>query len=461
MNKPLFDEFPGVSAKMWKQKIQFDLKGGDYNSLIWNTPGGIDVKPFYHADTVTPSPPVPQNTPWKITQHIFVADEGRTNKKIKNILNRGAESIWLTLPSENTDLSGLLKGIDLSSVPLYFDPLFLSPSFVKKLYNHIPASENTEIRIHTDIIGNLARNGNWFYKLKKDHELLGEICSLSGNFNGVITVDASRYQNAGATIVQQLAYAIAHANEYLNFLDGEGLQNLKKQKIVFKTAIGANYFFEIAKLRALRILWKTLASEYGALPECHILAQPTRRNKTLYDYNVNMLRTTTESMSAILGGADAVCNLPYDAIYHKDNEFAERMARNQLLILKNESYFDKTNNPADGTYYIEDITARLAEKALDIFKQIEAGGGFLKQLKDHTIQKKIKESARAEQQEFDEGREVLVGTNKYTNPEDRMKNDLELYPFVKTNTRKTLIEPIIERRLSEQTEQNRLKKETP
>ncbi len=136
----------------------------------------------------------------------------------------------------------------------------------------------------------------------------------------------------------------------------------------------------------------TLASEYDVNTNCRILATPSKRNKTIYDYNVNMLRTTTECMSAILGGANTICNLPYDSLYHKSNEFGDRIARNQLLVLKNESYFDKVNNPADGAYYIESLTEQLAEKALDLFKDIEANGGFLNQLKEGTIQRKIKES---------------------------------------------------------------------
>jgi Methylmalonyl-CoA mutase, N-terminal domain/subunit len=193
--------------------------------------------------------------------------------------------------------------------------------------------------------------------------------------------------------------------------------------------------------------------------ECHILVSPTKRNKTLYDYNVNMLRTTTECMSAILGGADAIANLPYDALYHKDNEFGDRIARNQLLILKHESYFDKVNNPADGSYYIENLTHQLAEKALTLFKDIEANGGFLKQLNEGIIKRKIQESADKEQQLFDAGKEVLLGTNKYPNKNDRMKDELELYPFVKMKPRKTLIMPIIEKRLAEKMEQEKLKEE--
>jgi len=190
-----------------------------------------------------------------------------------------------------------------------------------------------------------------------------------------------------------------------------------------------------------------------------LLVSPTKRNKTIYDYNVNMLRTTTECMSAILGGANAIANLPYDALYHKDNEFGDRIARNQLLILKNESYFDKVNNPADGSYYIESLTQQLAEKALTLFKDIEANGGLLKQLNEGIIKRKIQESADKEQELFDTGKEILLGTNKYPNKKDRMKDDLELFPFVKIKPRKTLITPIIEKRLAEKTEQERLKEE--
>ncbi len=172
-----------------------------------------------------------------------------------------------------------------------------------------------------------------------------------------------------------------------------------------------------------------------------------------------MLRTTTECMSAIIGGANTIANLPYDSLYHKDNEFGDRIARNQLLILKNESYFDKVNNPADGAYYIESLTEQLAEKALLLFKDIEANAGFIKQLIEGTIQKKIQESAIKEQELFNDGKEILVGTNKYPNKNDKMKHDLELYPFVKQKPRKTLITPIIEKRIAEKMEQERLSQE--
>jgi len=335
--------------------------------------------------------------------------------------------------------------IDTNTTTLYFELQFLDADFVKLL------ATKAGINIQTDIIGNLVKTGNWYTNLNEDHSHFEAIVKETKSFS----INMALYQNAGATMVQQLGYALAQTNEYLNHLKDD----LKVNKIVYQVSLGTNYFFEIAKLRALRLLCNTLASEYNMQINCHIVATPTKRNKTIYDYNTNMLRTTTECMSAILGGADTVCNLAYDAIYHKNNEFGERIARNQLLVLKHESYFDMVTNASEGSYYIESLTSQLAEKALELFKDIEAQGGFLKQLKEGTIQKKIKESATKEQAQFDAGEMVLLGTNKHPNTKDKMKQELELFPFVKTNIRKTIIQPIIEKRLAENIEQERLKTE--
>lgn len=455
MSKLLFNEYKSISAKAWKQKIQLDLKGDDYNeALIWSSPEGIDVKPFYHADEfkTLPQTSSAKVTSWKICQTVYVSDEEQANAKALDVLSRGANSIKFIVPSENISINTLLKDIDLASNPLYFVLQFLSEAFVKKL---IDISSNSKIHVNLDIIGNLAKSGNWYYNLSKDHQILESVVLKSASLKTILSIDASLYQNAGANMIQQLAYALAHANEYLNHFGKKVVHQIN-----FNISVGTNYFFEIAKLRALRLLWKTLASEYSSnFSDCHILASPTKRNKTIYDYNINMLRTTTECMSAILGGANTICNLPYDVLFHKDNEFGERISRNQLLILKHESYFNKVENPVDGAYYIESLTQQMAEKALVLFKNIEANGGFLKQLKERTIQRKIKESALKEQELFNNKKEILLGTNKYPNPKDKMKHELELYPFVKTKVRKTLIEPIIEKRLSETLEQERLKTE--
>ena len=463
MNKRLFNDFEKISSKAWKQKIQVDLKGADYNdTLIWKSQEGIDVKPFYSIEDLNQSVSNSCNRlslNWNIGQTIFVNDTIQSNLKALDAINRGAEALLFIIPNKEVSFHILFQNIDLDTVQLQIQFQFLDSVYIKKLNSflkeHSLKNYGAHV-IHLDVIGNLVKSGNWFFNLKEDHKHFESVY----DHTQTLSIDLSHYQNSGATIIQQLAYALAHANEYLNHLSNRNNENsFTSVSCVFKVAIGSNYFFEIAKVRALRLLWKTLAIEYDANPICKIIAQPSRRNKTLYDYNTNMLRTTTESMSAILGEADIIMSLPYDAIYHKDNEFGERIARNQLLVLKHESYFDQVSNPSEGAYYIEYLTTQLANKALLLFKNIEANGGFVNQLFEGTIQRKIKERAKVEKDAMEHGHITLLGTNKHPNADDLMKNELELYPFIKINQRKTLIEPIIEKRLSENLEQKRLKTE--
>jgi methylmalonyl-CoA mutase len=447
----LFDDFNPISSKQWKQKIQFELKGADYNeTLVWNSPEDIQVKPFYHKDEFTKAFPISTKaTEFKICQNIFVYDVEKSIERARDTLSRGADSLRFTIENESIDITNLLEQLPLEKVTVYFNLTFISIDFVKKI-DAFAKKNNTVIFCNLDPIGQLAKDGNWFTTNEKSNFDTLNLLSEETKSVSLISINAALYQNAGANMVQQIAYSLGHANEYFNRIESIN------QAIVFEVAVGTNYFFEIAKLRALRLLFNLIAKEYNHNLDCNIIVSPTKRNKTLYDYNVNMLRTTTECMSAIIGGADAIANLPYDALYHKDNEFGDRIARNQLLILKNESYFDKVNNPADGSYYIENLTNQLAEKALALFKDIEANGGFLKQLNDGIIKRKIQESADTAQELFDSGKEILLGTNKHPNKQDKMKHDLELFPFVKVKPRKTLITPIIEKRLAEKIEQERL-----
>lgn len=447
MTKSLFDSFEQVSAKQWKQKIQLDLKGADYNeALIFKSLEGVDIKPFYHQEDLSCTyNSVSHPTEWKNAIRIEVDNAEIANAKGIDAIKKGAESIYFIIQTENVDPNDLLQEI-LSKVPIFIETKFLSATYAKKL-NNVAKESMATIFLFTDIIRHLASTGNWFRTLKEDHKHLEEIASLSF-LKSTLSVDLGLYQNAGATMLQQLAYGISHANEYLNHFNDQNYNPFKEHKVVFKVALGGNYFFEIAKLRALRILWTALASEYGCISDCYIVAFPSHRNKTILDYNVNMLRTTTECMSAILGGADTIYNMPYDDIYHLENDFGTRISLNQLLILKNESYLDLVENPASGSYYIETLTQQLAEKALTLFKNIENGGGYLAQLKSGTLQRKIKESAQKEQQLFDEAKIVLTGTNKYQNT-DEILPEFEKPVFLTKKVRKTLLEPVIISRLSE------------
>lgn len=452
MTENLFDAFEPVSSKQWKQQIQYELKGADYNdTLVWESLEGLKVKPFYHCDEEIKT--IGYNTNdegFAVLQNIYVHDVALSNKRASDCLHRGAESIRFTIEKDTVSIDELMQNLPLEKTTYFFYLPFLSIDFVEKI-NAFTTQNQAKCTVLVDPIGQLAKDGNWFENLENDFEKLNAIASKTTI--PFLAIQSGIYQNAGANIVQQLAYILAHVNEYFN-----RIKNCQ-HPITIEVSVGTNYFFEIAKLRALRLLFKTLAAEYQHHVDCHIIATPTKRNKTLYDYNVNMLRTTTECMSAILGGANSIANLPYDALYHKDNEFGDRIARNQLLVLKHESYFDKVHNPADGAYYIELLTEQLAEKALVLFKEIEAKGGFITQLIEGNIQKRISESAAKEQDLFDSGKEILLGTNKYPNKNDKMKHDLELYPFVKQNPRKTLIVPIIEKRLAEKLEQERLSQE--
>lgn len=454
MSKKLFDDFDPVSAKAWKQKIQVDLKGADYNeTLIEKTGEGIDVKPFYHADDHEDSYVINPAQDWLVTEKLYLENIEITIENAKDVIDRGAESLWIIIPEADEKKLKFFKALKDYNIPLYVEFLFSDFDFFQSV-DTLLQDQGQTVLVGYDPIGQLASSGNWFKNQKQDFEVLIKTLELK-SFSNTIHIDARVYQNAGGLIIQQLAYTLAHLNEYLNLLQNS---SQKTEPIAVNVIVsqGSNYFFEIAKLKALRLLVESLAQELDISIELHIIAEPTKRNQTLYDYNMNMLRSTTECMSAILGGADWVNNLAYDEIFHKRNEFGERISRNQLLILKKESYFDKVSNPVDGTYYIESLTKELAEKALAIFKIIEAGKGFIQQLFEGKIQKKIKESATKEEEKLISGDFTLVGLNKYQNPENKMAQDLELFPFLKYHQRKTLIEPILEKRLSESIEKERL-----
>ena len=451
MSTPLFSDFNPVSSKQWKQQIQFELKGAEYNdTVVWDSPEGIRVKPFYHNDLDNLHPlSSSQASACKIGQAIFVFDLEKSIARAKDTVARGAESLRFQVDNPEIDCVKLLTAVADLAVPIHIQLGFLEANAIQKI-NQFAQNYPQPIAIYNDPIGYFAREGNWHSGSDDNFELIKSVeAQLKCSY---ISIDAALFQNAGANMVQQIAYSLGQANDYFNRLSCQ-------QPLVFQWAVGSNYFFEIAKLRAFRSLFKLIAQEYNHPHDCHIVVTPSKRNKTIYDYNVNMLRTTTECMSAILGGADTIINLPYDALYHKDNEFGDRIARNQLLILKHESYLDKVDNPADGSYYIESITQQLAEKSLALFHEIEAQGGFIQQLKEGVITRKIQESAAKEQALFDEGKTVLLGTNKHPNKADRMKHDLELFPFVKIKGRKTLITPILEKRLAEKVEQERLQTE--
>lgn len=435
MSNLLLDDFEPSSAAAWKQKIQFELNGEEYKTLLTSTNEGITIKPFYHSDDFEKLDiPVP-NDSFKVCKQIIITSEEGANKKALENIKQGANSLkFIVKKSFNIELvfSNLLN----KQIDFHFEFTFFSPNFISDLATKLI---NETVYFNIDIIGNLAKTGNWFKSINEDFKNLEAIIQKNPtNYNIAINVDI--YQNAGATAVQQVAYAIAHLNEYLLKLGGE-IAN----KIQFNFAIASNYFFEISKLRAFRYLFKLIINEYNIKAEPQLFTQPSLRNKTnLVSINLNELRTKTECMSAILGGANTIYNLD-----------------NQLDIAAFLNEFS-TINPqfiATESYYIESITKQIAEKALEIFKEIERGGGFLSQLKDGTIQRKIKENAQKEQQQFDCGELIIVGANKYLNEGSLKSDEFGKNSSTERKSHKTLIVPIIPKRLTEKLEQKRLKNE--
>lgn len=450
MSHSITNDFDAVSAAAWKQKIQVDLKGADYNkTLLTQTNEGITIKPFYHGDDFEKLEIPTKNSALNICENIWVSFEKKANKKAINVLKRGANSIKFTC-TKPFDIEVLFVDLLKNATEFHFEFKFLDVDFLESLHNYL---KNEIVYYNIDCIGDYALTGNWRKNQVKDFEQVKKIIQLNPTGNN-IGINTTIYQNAGANTVQQVAYSLAHANEYLSVFGGEIAPYIQ-----FNLAIGSNYFFEIAKLRALRYLYPLICKEYGIQTTTQLFCEPSLRNKTIYDYNVNMLRTTTECMSAILGGAQTISNQPYDRLFNKTNEFGERIARNQLIVLKEESYFNNAQHMANDSYYIESITKQIADKALLLFKEIEKSGGFINQLKQGTIQRKIAENAKKEQEQFDKGELVLLGSNKFTNPLDLMKNALELDPFKKRNIHKTSIVPIRAERLAEASEKKRINSE--
>jgi methylmalonyl-CoA mutase len=278
-----------------------------------------------------------------------------------------------------------------------------------------------------------------------------------------INIDASNFTNSGADIVQELAFAMSMGSEYMAQLTMRGIAaDLAASKIRFTFGTGSNYFPEIARLRAARLLWAVITNQF--LPESaekvkmDIHSVTSQWNKTLYDPYVNLLRTQTEAMSAILGGTDSLTVEPFDTVFRHPDEFSERIARNQQLILKEEAYFDKVADPAAGSYYIENLTSLIAENAWKLFVELEEKGGFLACLKSGLIQSKLSESAAKRHKDLATRKTILLGTNQYPNTLEKISETVDIQKAFgeKTFDAELVVEPIILSRGSRQYDKLRI-----
>ena len=442
----LFTEFPPVTTEQWEEVINADLKGADYQKkLIWRTAEGFDVRPYYRAEDLKGIKylgsecgqfPYVRGTKccnkWRIHENIHVKADGikEANSVALRAIDAGADSIefYLPGPMQAQQVADLMSGIDLNAIELVFSGI-ICPELIEKVLSVADAKkadpekfrvffsfdpimwylsltgefpQDPSGKIYFDFIAGLVRNNAKYPKAR------------------FVLVSGDTFHNSGSTIVQELAFTLAAGHEYLAGLMETGLTVDQAAKAMrFSMAVSSNYFMEIAKFRAARILWANIVEAYK--PECgcsgKMLAHAvtSRWNMTAYDPYVNMLRGTTEAMSASIAGVHSLEVLPFDAPYESPTEFSSRIARNVQLLLKHESHFDNIVDPAGGSYYIETLTQSIAEQAWKLFIEVEDKGGYIAAFKSGFITDAVKASADAKDKAVATRRTILLGTNQYPN----------------------------------------------
>ncbi len=441
----LFSQFPPVPTAQWEEVITADLKGADYRKkLIWQTGEGFEVRPYYRAEDLASLKylgaaagefPYVRGTRncnrWKIHQTLTVETPAQANAEALKALAAGTESLGFKIGKEDfsaAELDTLLAGIDLAAVPVVFCGNHVASSLAKLMIDKVKGMGEAGKKVHASFIidpyincltlkGAFGCSQDGGKCIDKMAGLIKEAEGLKMRFVGV---NGQQFNNCGSTVVQELAFTLAVGHEYLSRLIEAGIPVDKAAKAIrFSMSIGANYFMEIAKVRAARMLWANIVRAYQPESACaekmKLHAVTSRWNLTAYDPYVNMLRGTTEGMSAAIAGVHSLEVLPFDAAFRPATEFSARIARNVQLLLKHESHIDQVVDPAGGSYYVENLTQSIAEQAWSLFKQVEEKGGYQAAFKAGWIQEQVEASATKKEQEIATRRRTLLGTNQYPN----------------------------------------------
>ncbi len=441
LKEKLFSEFPPVSTEAWMEKITADLKGAPFEKkLVWKTSEGFDVNPFYRAadlegmKTATSLPgefPFVRGTKkdndWKVRQNIDVTDFAAANAKALDLLQKGVNSLGFHFKGDDVNaenIATLLKGICPECVELNFKTCNCQvENLIGILAAHIKGIGADAEKCFGSVNYNPFKKP--LVKGKANDEWVAQAAAVLTAGKAlpeyqVLAVDACQLNDAGSYITQELGYALAWGNEILAKLTEAGFSACEVAcAIKFNFGISANYFMEIAKFRAARWLWAEIVAAYE--PECECAckmmahAQTSEWNLTIYDAHVNLLRTQTETMSAALAGVDSITVSPFDTTYQTSDDFSERIARNQQLLLKEECHFDKVVDPSAGSYYIEVLTSSVADQAWKLFLDVEEKGGFYAAVKAGDVQKAVNTSAANRRKAIATRRETLLGTNQFPN----------------------------------------------
>ncbi|MBR3829585.1 MAG: methylmalonyl-CoA mutase small subunit [Bacteroidales bacterium] len=454
----LFTKCPPVSTEKWEEVINKDLKGADYEKkLVWKTIEGFKVKPYYRAEDLenieylNSNPDQfpytrgkhSDNNVWDIRQDIKEKDPAKANAYALDAVKRGATAIGFCAKAIETEeqMATLLKDIYLTAVTIHFN--CCNTKFIDTLRLFVAVArkngfDTKEIRgsVNFDIYSYALKHGKFWGgedgDLNEAVELVNYAKENLPKFR-VLTVGGTLFNNAGSNIVQELGFSLAVANELMAKLTERGCDaTLVAKNLVFNLAIGGNYFMEIAKIRAARMLWSKIAEQYKPSCDCalkaYINSTSSTWNKSVFDPYVNMLRTTTETMSAAIAGADSISTAPFDVTFKEADDFSYRIARNQQLLLKEESYLDKIVDPAAGSYYIENLTDSIAQYAWQQFLAIEEKGGFAKAIREGYVQDEIAKTAQQRDMDIATRKTTILGTNQYPNLTETMNAKIEKKP---------------------------------
>jgi len=439
----LFTEFPEVTTQQWEEAIEKDLKGADYNKkLIWKTIEGFDVKPYYRASDLKGLEYLENNpnekpfvrgdrdkdNDWEIRMDIDTDDIKTQNTIALEFLNRGVNSIGFNTKNIKTkkDLELLLDGIYPEYIRINFlkscNYLTLLELFVDYCKDKKYNTAKIKGSINFDAYFFALKHGYFYNNLEDNMQEATKIMKyaiVNLPLFKTITINGNVFSDAGSNISQELGFSLAIANEYLYNMTQRDISVedcVKRMMLSFAT--GSTYFMEIAKIRATRLLWSNIVNEYSKddnTAKIFIHCTNTKYNKTVFDAYVNMLRTTTETMSAVIGGADSIAVMPFDLVFKQSDDFSKRIAVNQQILLKEESYLDKIVDPSAGSYYIENLTNNIAQKAWEWFKEVEKRGGAEKAIRENFLQTSIAEIETLRAKDIAKRKTVIVGTNQYPN----------------------------------------------
>ena len=481
----LFSEFQAPTTQEWLDKIEVDLKGADFQKrLVWRTNEGFNVQPFYRREDLKDLKAVDSlpgefpfvrgnktdNNLWFVRQDIDAEDAKAANAKALDILNKGVDSLGFKIPGGNVSketIATLLEGILPQYVELNFQTCqrhcvelaeILVAYFKEKGY---PMAD-LKGSINFDPISKILCKGkDTSAALQFAKPLIEALKELPGY--KCINVNSAALNNAGAYIYQELGYALAWGAEYLNILTEAGVEATEAAKrIKFNMGVSDNYFMEIAKFRAARMLWAQIVKQYEPKCDCacqmHVCAYTSEYNQTLFDSYVNLLRSQTETMSAAIANVDSIVVTPFDKPYEQPTEFAERIARNQQLLLKEEAHFDKLVDVAGGSYTIEHLTDAIAKEGWKLFLAVEEAGGFLAEALKGNIVNAVNASNDKRHADAARRKEFILGTNQFPNFTEKSDGKQPLSPVCccSTATTETELPALNKARLASEFETLRL-----